>query len=271
MTALAKFVILRITNNVMMIFIVICSLFLASCSHNVCIPSQNSLIISSNGKSQSCVNTDRFDDENNIKLNKHFTEIFSAISTARNKNFCNSACEQVEINKILIFIHGGLNSLKSSQERSKIISKIMKDGYYPIFINWDADLPDSFREDLFFIRQGKVEPAKGIITFPFKFASELGGSLIESPLSIYNQAEHDIKGNVFMPQPYEKECQNTSANDHLDNEHDRYNAINCALNNNSKYNAPSLFRVGNVDGRRFCIGRESSAPEWSARRDERPV
>ena len=45
-------------------------------------------------------------------------------------------------------------------------------------------------------------------------------------------------------------------------------------NNNIKlylYNAPSLFRVGNPYGRRFCIGRESSAPDWSARRDERPV
>lgn len=64
--------------------------------------------------------------------------------------------------RILIFVHGGLNTAQTSISRAAMLTDhIMKgppdkDGYFPIFINWDSSLLSSYFVDhLFNIRQGE--------------------------------------------------------------------------------------------------------------------
>lgn len=58
--------------------------------------------------------------------------------------------------KVLFYIHGGLNMQKSAIIRAQDLSpKIMKDGYFPIFVNWQSSLPSSYMNHLLWVRQGK--------------------------------------------------------------------------------------------------------------------
>lgn len=58
---------------------------------------------------------------------------------------------------ILLFIHGGMNTAKSSVERVVTRSEeILKDGIYPIFINWDSSLTSSYLDHLTNLRQGRL-------------------------------------------------------------------------------------------------------------------
>lgn len=58
--------------------------------------------------------------------------------------------------RILLFIHGGMNTARESIERvTKHSDKILESGAYPIFINWDSSLTSSYIDHLFFLRQGE--------------------------------------------------------------------------------------------------------------------
>lgn len=62
--------------------------------------------------------------------------------------------------RILLFTHGGMNTAQASIERVKHLLKyrqeILKDGTYPIFINWDSSLTSSYLDHLFNLRQGRL-------------------------------------------------------------------------------------------------------------------
>lgn len=58
--------------------------------------------------------------------------------------------------RILLFIHGGMNTARASIERvTKHSNKILEADAYPIFINWDSSLTSSYIDHLFFLRQGE--------------------------------------------------------------------------------------------------------------------
>ncbi len=61
--------------------------------------------------------------------------------------------------RILIFVHGGLNSTEESLQAADCEINGIKDdavmgGYYPIFINWNSDLFDSYGEHVLSVTQG---------------------------------------------------------------------------------------------------------------------
>jgi pimeloyl-ACP methyl ester carboxylesterase len=58
--------------------------------------------------------------------------------------------------KILIFIHGGLNTQLSTVERAvSYHKKIEEAGYFPIFIDWQSSLVSSYFNQLAYQRQGR--------------------------------------------------------------------------------------------------------------------
>lgn len=92
--------------------------------------------------------------------------------------------------RILVRIHGGLNTLNSSLEASLAMSDSIKAdtiaGYYPIFINWQSGLLSSLSEHLFNTRRGQYYPAfslAGLPLTPFYLASDLGQGLARFPLT----------------------------------------------------------------------------------------
>ncbi|BFU90881.1 MAG: hypothetical protein NTAFB01_20680 [Nitrospira sp.] len=59
--------------------------------------------------------------------------------------------------RILLYVHGGMNTARSSIERAtKYSNEILTSGTYPIFINWDSSLTSSYLDHLLSLRQGRV-------------------------------------------------------------------------------------------------------------------
>jgi hypothetical protein len=86
--------------------------------------------------------------------NYYFDRLFSAIKNAPLSPKPGSR------KRILLFIHGGMNTAQASIERVKHVLKyrqeILKDGIYPIFINWDSSLTSSYLDRLVSLRQGRL-------------------------------------------------------------------------------------------------------------------
>jgi hypothetical protein len=64
--------------------------------------------------------------------------------------------------KVLIVVHGGLNSQRDAIRRAERLTEIIKnspESYYPIFINWDSSFFSSYYDYLFHIRQGEYYPS----------------------------------------------------------------------------------------------------------------
>lgn len=104
--------------------------------------------------------------------------------------------------RILLFVHGGLNGYKADFDRMRAMMARPADcapggqrvrlfvsqgcdnaktTYYPIFVNWNSDLADSIRDDLFFIRFGDRRPELGWFTSPFVLAARLAESIFSAP------------------------------------------------------------------------------------------
>lgn len=89
----------------------------------------------------------------------------------------------IKTNRIVIYIHGGLNG------RSGIVSQavsqtdeFLKDGAYPIFIEWDSGLFPNYFDHLFFVRRGKrINAFWGVLSSPYVLAEDLVRGIIRAP------------------------------------------------------------------------------------------
>lgn len=106
------------------------------------------------------------------------------------------------LNKIIIFVHGGLNGHSQSISRSaRLLPKIIcEDGLYPFFIHWQSSLESSYAEHLLNIRQGKhfefyMPQALGFV-LPVLITDAARG-LARSPLALSHLIESDWHGSVF--------------------------------------------------------------------------
>lgn len=97
--------------------------------------------------------------------------------------------------KILIFAHGGLNTPQSAlYGADNEIDRIQKAHYYPIFVNWQSDLDDSYGEHLTSITQGQkdyVHPVARALVAPLYLAADLCRAIGRSPVVWMNQAASD--------------------------------------------------------------------------------
>lgn len=110
--------------------------------------------------------------------------------------------------KVLIFVHGGLNSQRKSISRAERLSAIIShepDPDYPIFINWDSSFFSGYYDHLFHIRQGtyysSLHPyAWGLA--PFYFLADTGRGILRAP-SIWfselakSEPEEWLRSNVY--------------------------------------------------------------------------
>jgi pimeloyl-ACP methyl ester carboxylesterase len=111
--------------------------------------------------------------------------------------------------RIFLYVHGGLNTAQTSIERVVEYSpKIMEDGTYPIFVNWDSSLTSSYRDHLVLLRQGRraddwccgawkeygkayaiganiAGGVASVVTTPLYFAFDLVRGVIRLPVDIY--------------------------------------------------------------------------------------
>ncbi len=86
--------------------------------------------------------------------------------------------------RVLVFIHGGLNSEAATRGRIERFSETIETtGYYPIFVSWDSRLGSSYKEHLLYLRQGQsLRTLPGVLSSPFVFASDVVRALGRAPL-----------------------------------------------------------------------------------------
>ena len=100
--------------------------------------------------------------------------------------------------KIIVYIHGGLNTPNSTNKRVRKLSESMlNQGYHPIFINWRSGFFTTYGDHLFNQRQGEYWPTAGLLTFPFIFASDIARGVSRLPMNWWHQIGSYLKGVSF--------------------------------------------------------------------------
>jgi hypothetical protein len=114
---------------------------------------------------------------NDHKYEKQLDSIFAGIRKSGRK-------------KILLYVFGGMNSLDSTVERTEELSSIVyaKSNYYPIFINWESSLADSYFDHLLFIRRGVKSYTFGPALFPFFLLVDIARAVTRLPINLVYQA-----------------------------------------------------------------------------------
>jgi hypothetical protein len=96
--------------------------------------------------------------------------------------------------KVMIFIHGGMNTQRDTIERAtEYYNKIAKAGYYPLFVNWRASFAASYLEQLWYIRQGEKRPVIGPATLLPTFGVDIARGIARAPLVWTAQRTNDLK------------------------------------------------------------------------------
>ena len=104
--------------------------------------------------------------------------------------------------RLLIFVHGGLNTQKTSVKRAvKLAPEVDQAGYYPLFINWRSSLVNSYFDHLFFVRQGEEMKYLGPLTSPFTFVYDIGRAVLRAPLVWSSQIYGGVQALPGAPLP----------------------------------------------------------------------
>ncbi len=90
--------------------------------------------------------------------------------------------DQSKPTKVMIFVHGGLNTLENSIERAiDQYPTIKEDNVYPVFINWRSGPLTSYGDHLFRVRDGEVDKVHGGLTAAGYLATDVLGIISEAP------------------------------------------------------------------------------------------
>ena len=112
--------------------------------------------------------------------------------------------------KILLYAFGGMNSLNSTVKRTDSLSKIIyeKSDYYPVLINWESSLADSYFDHLLYIRRGVKTYTYGPFLAPFYLLLDIGRAAIRLPINLVLQANgtfrDDARGSTIDSDNAEK-------------------------------------------------------------------
>jgi pimeloyl-ACP methyl ester carboxylesterase len=95
---------------------------------------------------------------------------------------------------LLVYVHGGLNSLSSTDRRvlhDNIPEKIMTDRadwHYPVFISWPSAALPTYGEQSFLLREGRrTSPWIGVVSSPFIVIADILRSIGNYPATFYYQ------------------------------------------------------------------------------------
>lgn len=101
-------------------------------------------------------------------------------------------------NKILIFIHGGLNGKRAGERRfNEQAEPLMAAGYYPIYILWPSGIFDAYGYHLARLRP--PEKSNGLekaIAAPLNFLADSGRAVVRAPLVMLNLMRNDFDSTI---------------------------------------------------------------------------
>ncbi|HUP65599.1 MAG TPA: hypothetical protein VM557_09980 [Thermoanaerobaculia bacterium] len=101
--------------------------------------------------------------------------------------------------RILIFIHGGLNTDTSTVNRAYQNTASISATHFPIFVNWSSSLPSSYRDHLLYLSQGRFHRSRYLLAAPFKLASDLFRSLLRIPENMINATSDRLATSPRSP------------------------------------------------------------------------
>lgn len=120
--------------------------------------------------------------------------------------------------RILIFIHGGLNTYKTGLERvqsllknqaEEVTSALFGDSsHYPVFINWNSSFYSSVYDDIFEIRRGSRDRWLGYATSPFKLLARAADGIASAPLAWWYMGDNWLDSFRY-PTEREKQLRST--------------------------------------------------------------
>jgi pimeloyl-ACP methyl ester carboxylesterase len=154
------------------------------------------------------------------KIDKHITRIIAGLESAILNN------DKVEL---MIIVHGGMVSKKdAAKHAAEVLDKIQADNekrkksvpfIYPIFINWESDMTNSYLDHLYRIRQGRETNFWGPVSSPLYLIADVGRALFRAPITYgyqgYNAIKHtDVLSDQKIEAVNKKFYGNTPQNGH---------------------------------------------------------
>lgn len=95
--------------------------------------------------------------------------------------------------RVVFVIHGGLNTNQTSLHRAQDLSeRLLRDGYYPIFINWQSNLFRALFRHLVKVRQGDDVGYQLAFLAPFYLAADVGKGVSRAPIIWANSIGNDF-------------------------------------------------------------------------------
>lgn len=103
--------------------------------------------------------------------------------------------------KILIYVFGGMNSVDDTVIHSqKLIKSIWETSdYYPIMINWESSLVESYADHLFFIRNGVRSYWLGPPLSPFYLIRDIARASVNLPVNLIRQSVYVFDNDYDIP------------------------------------------------------------------------
>jgi len=84
--------------------------------------------------------------------------------------------------RLVVYVHGGLNSLTGAYRRAERLVLEMPEVCYPLFLIWPSSLLSSWLDHIFFIRQGMRSPVAGPLTSPLHLIADLFRAVSRLPI-----------------------------------------------------------------------------------------
>lgn len=89
--------------------------------------------------------------------------------------------------RLLIFAHGGLNSVNEAKRQAVEQAHLMReDGYYPVFLIWRTSPFDTYWDQIAHVRKGDYSELPSP-TFPLYLVGDLGQGLARAPVNLKDQ------------------------------------------------------------------------------------
>jgi pimeloyl-ACP methyl ester carboxylesterase len=123
--------------------------------------------------------------------------------------------------KLMVYVHGGLNTFGDTDDRVDSAARIMSDTldwHYPVFLSWPSNGPGAWAENTFRIREGRKTKSAwlGIATSPFLIISDILGFVANYPSILYFQIANEkdrmvsvARGEERKRAPFLRDLQST--------------------------------------------------------------
>ncbi len=109
--------------------------------------------------------------------------------------------------RLLIFVHGGLNTQVGTIQRAAALYRsIQAAGYFPIFLNWQSSLVSSYFDHLLYIRKGQDLGVAGVPFAPFYLLADVARSVARAPVVWSFLFWNDIRSIPFFTPPDETDA-----------------------------------------------------------------